>query len=492
MKRLSACLLLVAGLSAFADSPKLPDDVYELVLLDGARVGFCHTSVRKHDGDDKELRVTSALELSLRRFSSQVRLRMDSGTIESPQGKVLGVFMKQNAGSSKQVALEGVVIGDDKLHVKIEGRGERGVAWNADVLGSRAQEALFATKRPKAGDKFSFQRYEPIYNSVLTVRVEVKPVEEVEVLGKKQKLVRVELTPDELKGSNVTIKPHKAIWWLDESFAVVRKQTEMDGLGTLVFVRTTKEKALASSTAPAADVGKRSLVALNKAITRPYDTRSITYRVSVKGEDDPAGLFVRDAHQEARNAKGDTFELVVRPVQATSDAGKEKAAPEYLGTSYYLDKDDRLEEMARLAVGGEKDEWKKAQRIERYVKNHLANDNSAELVPASQIAKSRRGDCRHHAFLTAALCRAAGLPSRTAIGLLYVNRGSPYLGFHTWVEVLIEGRWLGIDSTLGKGGVSATHVKVTQHSWHEVQSLTPLLPVSRVTGRLKVEVVKVE
>jgi hypothetical protein len=59
-----------------------------------------------------------------------------------------------------------------------------------------------------------------------------------------------------------------------------------------------------------------------------------------------------------------------------------------------------------------------------------------------------------------------------------------------WAEVLIDGRWLGIDSTLGKGGVSATHVKVTQHSWHETQSLTPLLPVSGVAGKMKAEVLR--
>ena len=492
MKRTCAALLLAASFAVAADAPKLPEDTYEIALLDGARVGYCHTSVRKNDGDGKELRVTSSLELTLRRFSTQVRLRMDSGTIESPEGKVLGVFMKQNAGSSKQVELSGVVTDEDKLQVKIEGRGERRVAWSKDVLGARAQEALFAQKKPKVGDKFTFRRYEPIYNAVLTVRAEVKAAEEVDVLGKKQKLVRVELTPDELKGNNVTIKPSKAVWWLDDSFAVVRKQAELDGLGTVVFVRTTKEKALAPSTGPTADVGKRSLVPLNKAVARPYDTRTVTYRVTVKDEDDPASLFVRDEHQEAKKAKGGTFDLIVHPVKP-GDSGKEKAGEEYLGTSHYIDHDDaRIKEMTRLAVGAEKDAWKKAVRIERYVKNHLTNDNAADLAPASQIAKTRRGDCRHHAFLTAAMCRSAGLPSRTCIGLLYVNRGGPYLGFHTWVEVLVDGRWLGIDSTLGKGGVSATHVKVTQHSWHEVQSLTPLLPVSRVTGRLKVEVIEVE
>jgi hypothetical protein len=489
MTRLSAVLLLAASVAA--ESPRAPEDVYEIAMLDGARVGHCHTAVRKDDGGDGRLRVTSSLELTLRRYSSQVRLRMDWGTVEAADGKVLGVFMKQDPGASNQVELNGVVK-DDKLVVKVEGRGERRVPWNAAVLGVRAQESLFAAKKPKAGDKFTFHRYEPIYNAVLTVRVEVKPLEEVDVLGKKQKLLRVEMTPDELKGSNVTIRPHKSVWWLDDSFAVVRKQTEMDGLGTITLIRTTKEKALAPS-APTVDLGKRSLVPLNRAIARPYDARSVTYRVTVKGEDDPAGLFVSDAHQEARNAKGNSFELLVHPVSSASKQGKEKATAEYLGVSHYIDyKDTRIEEMTRQAVGNEKDAWKKAVRIERYVKNHLVNDNSAELAPASKIAKTRRGDCRHHAFLTAAMCRAAGLPSRTAIGLLYVNRGGPYLGFHTWVEVLIDGRWLGIDSTLGKGGVSATHLKVTQHSWHEVQSLTPLLPVSRVTGRLKVEVVKVE
>ena len=90
------------------------------------------------------------------------------------------------------------------------------------------------------------------------------------------------------------------------------------------------------------------------------------------------------------------------------------------------------------------------------------------------------------------MCRAAGIPSRTAIGLLYVYRGGPQFGFHTWVEVHIDGRWVGLDSTLGKGGVSATHLKVTHHSWHKTESLTPLLPVGRLLGKMRVEVLRAE
>ncbi|MFO0929873.1 MAG: hypothetical protein U0736_23080 [Gemmataceae bacterium] len=59
-----------------------------------------------------------------------------------------------------------------------------------------------------------------------------------------------------------------------------------------------------------------------------------------------------------------------------------------------------------------------------------------------------------------------------------------------WTEVYVDGKWVGIDSTLGRGGVSATHVKVTDHSWDRVESLTPLLPVERVLGKLQVEVLR--
>ena len=38
----------------------------------------------------------------------------------------------------------------------------------------------------------------------------------------------------------------------------------------------------------------------------------------------------------------------------------------------------------------------------------------------------------------------------------------------------------------------AAHVKVADHSWHGVESLTPLLPVGRILGKTSIEVVSVE
>jgi hypothetical protein len=97
-------------------------------------------------------------------------------------------------------------------------------------------------------------------------------------------------------------------------------------------------------------------------------------------------------------------------------------------------------------------------------------------------------------MLLAALCRAAGLPSRTAVGLVYATdpRRQPVMAFHMWSEVWIKGQWLALDAIQGDGSIGAAHIKIADHSWYNTQSLTPMLPVARVLGRLKIEVVAVE
>jgi transglutaminase-like putative cysteine protease len=97
-------------------------------------------------------------------------------------------------------------------------------------------------------------------------------------------------------------------------------------------------------------------------------------------------------------------------------------------------------------------------------------------------------------MLTAGMCRAAGVPSRTALGLVYVNdpQKGPNMGFHMWTEVWIKGQWVGIDATLGRGGIGVGHVKISDASWHDVHDLKPLLPVTKVLGKVTMEIVRVD
>jgi transglutaminase-like putative cysteine protease len=193
--------------------------------------------------------------------------------------------------------------------------------------------------------------------------------------------------------------------------------------------------------------------------------------------------------------KENSFELhvqAIRKPQTVETPGE--AGEEFLKSCTFINSEDaKVRELAERAVGKETDAWKKAQLVERWVHDNMRLNNATPITTASQTARDLEGDCRHHALLAAALCRAAGVPSRTAVGLIYVNhrQRGPVMAFHMWTEVWVRGQWLAIDGTLGQGSVGADHVKIADHSWCDVQSLTPLLPVTRVLGKIAMEVVRV-
>ena len=493
-------LLAVGPLTAAEPQGKLVYEAWDAAYLEGAKVGASHTTVREVERDgQKLLRAGVELNLALKRYNATAHLRMQTGSDETPDGKVLAVVMKQFLSQDQQLTLTGVVEGD-QLHVRTQdGRLDKKVPWDDRVIGLYRAERVFQDHKVEPGDHFTYLSYEPTVTSVVTVRVTVKEPEEVEVLGVKKRLLRVEAVPDKVRGPQGPIPLPSMTVWLDKDRMAVRNQTELPGVGTLVFYRTTRAVAQAEG-APAtvgrgSDIGLKSMVRLNRIIERPQETRSVVYRVTLQGDDDPASAFAQDDRQTARDVHGKTFDLHVRALRRPRPV--EEAAPakeEFLKSCTYLDSDDaRVRNYARQAVGPERDPWKKAQRIERWVYLHVRHDNTVPFTTAGKVAEDLRGDCRQKAMLAAAMCRAAGVPSRTAVGLIYaeVPEGSPVMAFHMWAEVYVAGQWLAIDGTLGQGSVGADHVKIADSSWYNTESQTPLLPVARVLGKVAIRVVRV-
>jgi transglutaminase-like putative cysteine protease len=234
---------------------------------------------------------------------------------------------------------------------------------------------------------------------------------------------------------------------------------------------------------------------LNQALPRNPD--QVVYRITLPEDKDPANSFARDDRQQIKNAQGKTFELHIQAIRRPDSTPKDvKAGEEFLKSNYFINCDDeKVQELAREAVAGEKDPWRKSQKIERWVREHMKIQNYSEaMATADHVARSLEGDCTEYAMLAAAMCRAVEVPSRTAVGLVYaVIDRRPTLAYHMWTEVWVNGQWLALDATLGQGSVGADHLKITDHSWHGVQSVVPLLPVTRVMlGKPEVEVLEIK
>jgi hypothetical protein len=116
-------------------------------------------------------------------------------------------------------------------------------------------------------------------------------------------------------------------------------------------------------------------------------------------------------------------------------------------------------------VGAEKNAWKAAQALERWVEASITKKNmNVAFASALEVCKSREGDCTEHAVLLAALCRAAGIPARVVMGVEYLYG---IWGGHAWNEVWIDGAWYPLDATNGFGFVDPLHLPMARMSMKE-------------------------
>jgi hypothetical protein len=490
-------LVFVTCLPCAAGEPrgKLVGEAWDAAYLDGNRAGYVHTSTYEIDqGGQKVLRTTVDLTLTVKKFKDVIKLRGVTGNDELPDGTILGTFMRQQVGQNKELTIVGVVKGK-QLELMLDGKAGvmKPAPWDDRAVSLFRQQTLLADRKVRPGDKFSYLSFEPSVNLLVRMDVVVRDYEPVELPGNKNKvkLLRVETVPERLEGVKLPV----LVQWLDDNLQPVRQDTDAPGLGQLTLIRTTRELATApGAEATLTDIGISQLLRLNRKIANPYDTKAIVYRITLKGDDEAASAFVIDDRQRLIGNKGSTIEIQVLGGKTLGKAGAPKPGDEFLQSSYFITADDpKVKELARKAVGKEKDLLKKALAIEKWVNANMKGTSYEALAPASEVARNLEGDCTEFAMLMAAMCRAEGVPSRTAIGLIYADtKSGPVMSFHMWTEVWVGDQWIGMDATLGKGRVSPAHLKITDHSWSDTRSLTPLLPLIRVLGKMQIEVVSVQ
>jgi hypothetical protein len=282
--------------------------------------------------------------------------------------------------------------------------------------------------------------------------------------------------------------------WTDERGEVIK--TRIASLGQETF-RTTRAVAMApGGTEKAFDLGLDSIVRVDPPLERPHATRQVRYRVEL-GEGDPAKTFASGPTQSVRAAGDRAAEVTVRSLRPREAAQAPNPAPEpaaeFTTANSILQVDDpRIQKMAREAKGTLADPAELALALERFVHGAVSEKNFSQgFATAAEVAESREGDCTEHAVLLAALARACGIPSRVAIGLVYVGRAGGF-GYHMWTEVYLDGQWVPLDAMMGQGGTSAGYLKLADSSLDGASAYSSFLAVAGVLGNLKVRVLEAE
>ena len=172
--------------------------------------------------------------------------------------------------------------------------------------------------------------------------------------------------------------------------------------------------------------------------------------------------------------------------------------PEYLEASPILNHEDaavrRL--LSPIYVDcGPRPPGYRADQLRRIAHEHIeSKDLSVGFATASDVARTRQGDCTEHAVLLAALFRGAGIPSRCVTGLVYADQFAGHegvFGFHMWTQAWVVEQWVDYDATLPDGvRFDATHIALSVSDLNDGLAGSDMAAMVPLLGNLEIEVVE--
>jgi hypothetical protein len=186
-----------------------------------------------------------------------------------------------------------------------------------------------------------------------------------------------------------------------------------------------------------------------------------------------------DLNGGRQHLSGDTLTITPTPDDAMVGQGRDRAN---MRAEPLIQVDDlKIRALAGRIRGTERDPRIVARKINAWVHDSIADRITFGVPSALQVLQSRLGDCNEHTQLYVALARAAGLATRIAAGLAYVD-GKFY--YHAWPEVLFTD-WVAVDPTFGQFPADAAHLRFT------IGGLTRQTELLRLMGNLKIDVLAV-
>jgi len=257
----------------------------------------------------------------------------------------------------------------------------------------------------------------------------------------------------------------------------------------MVVARASREEALdlgGAGRIPEEQL-ERTLVRSNVRLPRARSIDSLTLRIRHRNPGLGWPSFTGPGQTVIEKTRDALVLRIDRPDQA-SEKGTAVAAPADLGSNMYLDTgDERVRKAAMEAVGSEKEAFRKAVLLKNWVSRRMTFDLGIAFAPSPEVIRNLRGTCAEYSILLATLARAAGLPSRYLMGLVYLNG---MWGGHAWTEMLVDGTWVPMDAAVnGPGAADAARFYFSETTLDNGPG-DSLTAAQRLFGNIDIEVLE--
>jgi transglutaminase-like putative cysteine protease len=288
--------------------------------------------------------------------------------------------------------------------------------------------------------------------------------------------------------------------YVDEEGRTLR--TSIPLMPGMEFTMIEADEQLARAQINAPELMLSTLIEPDRRIAGPRGLRRAAYRVTVAAAEPGAMDIVGDVALPSTGfqrvtKQADGSYLVSVNLDAEVDVAAAAPTNEFRRSTSVLNHEDpAIRALLAEASRGWAADAPPAVRAEslRQFVNTCIDDKalSVGFATASEVARTKQGDCSEHAVLLAALLRAAGIPSRTVTGVLYVEeflgrRG--VFGYHMWAQAWVDGRWLDLDAVLDANTpFDATHITLGTSAMAEATMTNDMVAVMPLIGRMSIQV----
>ncbi|MBU0717480.1 MAG: transglutaminase-like domain-containing protein [Planctomycetes bacterium] len=468
-------------------------DEWAEVFMGGEKVGFSHSTIGR-EGNLIQTSVTLSLEI--KRMNQAIAVRSVQSTTETVDG-VPTSFETTTEMSTVKISVKGTVK-DGKVTVV---QSQFGVEQSSTLdypTGALMAWGMFRESQLRGyqpGTEYSAKIYEPSLrlDDAVTARTAIGEWETFEHRGKEIRGQRVVAALESPMGTLEMVS------WVDRFGMPLKAVLPMPGFGELAVISTDQASALADFAPP--ELFMTTVIKIDQPIDRQAAQR-VEFRMTAKTEDTKLDDLPDTDMQSVVKKTAQSVEILVTRQQHKPAAGSKPTEhspemAEYLEANLLINTDDpELAALAKRAAAGETEPFALADKLRKFVTDFvLAKNLNIGFASASEVCRTREGDCSEHAVLLAALGRLNGLPSRVAVGIAYLpsfGGQQNVFGYHMWTQFYIQGRWVDVDAALRETQCSPARIAFATSSLKNTGLADLSLPLLTKLGGIEIEVLSTD
>jgi hypothetical protein len=468
---------------------------YFALFMQGKKVGY---AIQSRAVQDDKVTSTEEVSLTISRLGIPVTIKATETSVETLAGKPLAFESVQDLGAMI-MKVAGTIKGN-VIHLTTMSMGmqqKSTMPWPKGAVMAEGLRLKTLEGGLEPGAVYTVDIFAASVMQVVRVNVTVGQKKDVDLLGRVVKLTEVTTTMNMPMAGPVTETSY-----VDDEMRVLKTTVPIIGMN-VEMIACPKEFALGKN--DVLEFVDNMFVRSPESIDNVSGASTITY--TLKPDPGVSLVIPSSDNQKARRLGDGRIALTVAPVQDPVGGrfpyrGRDPDLRDAIKPTRFLQSDRReIIDLARKAVGDAKDTAKAARRIESFVAGYIDDRSlSVGYASAAEVLESRQGDCSEFAVLTAALCRAVGIPAEVVVGIAYVQDFGGIEGFggHAWTRAYVGGdkqgrggRWIGLDASFkggGRGGYDPGHIALAMGDGEPGNFFN----MASALGKFKIESIRVQ